>query len=154
MQYIKGKGRNQCTLFPLCTKHKKERLIVRSGYQPYVDSNKLNVEADTKTYKLHQQIIEHTYGIVKRQCGLYYVVTKRSMKRVRADPGLMFTALNLRRIMNLVDKKLLQKFLQALWLSALALTGSYQIHSWLLCSVRIFAFRMNTEKSASLNGLL
>ena len=46
--------------------------------------------------------------------GLYYVVTRRGMKRSSADVGLMCTALNLCRIMNLVDKKLLQKFLQEL----------------------------------------
>jgi len=36
------------------------------------------------------------------------------MKRASADVGLMFTALNLRRIINLLDKNGLKKFLQEL----------------------------------------
>ena len=36
------------------------------------------------------------------------------MKRASADVGFMFTAYNLRKLMNIIDKKLLAKFLQKL----------------------------------------
>lgn len=103
-----------CPALSRCTKNKKGRLLERSEYQPYVDQNKRNIEADEKTYKLRQQIIEHTYGIIKRQWGFYYITTKRGIKRASADVGFMFTALNLRRIINLLDKNSLKKFLQEL----------------------------------------
>lgn len=112
--YKTGKCQS-CPALSLCTKNKKGRLLERSEYQPYVDQNKKNIEADVNTYKLRQQIIEHTYGIVKRQWGFYYVTTKRGMKRASADVGFMFTALNLRRIINLLDKDGLKKFLMELF---------------------------------------
>ena len=67
-------------------------------------------------YKKRQSIIEHNYGILKRQWGFYYITTKKGINRAGADVGLMFCAYNLRRIFNLVDKNLLKKFLRELWL--------------------------------------
>ncbi len=107
-----------CPAFASCTKNKKGRLIERSEFQGYVEQNKQNIEKDRVTYKKRQQIIEHTYGIIKRQWGFYYVSTKRGLKRASADVGLMFTALNLRRLMNIIDKNRFEKFLRelaALW---------------------------------------
>lgn len=115
--FVKHYKTNKCQSCPalaMCTKNKKGRLLERSEYQHYVDQNKKNIQSDVNTYKLRQQIIEHTYGIVKRQWGFYYITTKRGMKRASADVGLMFTALNLRRIINLLDKNGLKKFLQEL----------------------------------------
>jgi len=59
-------------------------------------------------------IVEHPYGIIKRQWGFYYITTKRSMKRASADIGLMFVAFYVRRLMNIIDKKAFKKFLQEL----------------------------------------
>jgi hypothetical protein len=42
------------------------------------------------------------------------VITKRGMKRAIADVGFMFIAYNLRRLMNIIDKTLLTKFLKEL----------------------------------------
>jgi hypothetical protein len=42
------------------------------------------------------------------------VSTKRGIKRASADVGLMFTALNLRRLMNIIEKNTLKKFLREL----------------------------------------
>ncbi|HRN73570.1 MAG TPA: transposase [Ginsengibacter sp.] len=114
------------------------QFIKQSEYQSYVDRNKRNIQADPQTYKPRQQIIEHTYGVVKRQWGFYYVVTRRGMKRASADVGLMCTALNLRRIMNLVDKKLLQKFLQELLPSIFHWKSCLQSHFQLHYSICFF----------------
>ena len=59
-------------------------------------------------------IVEHPYGIIKRQWGFYYIMTKRGKKRASADVGLIFTAFNLRRILNILDQNLLKKFLREL----------------------------------------
>lgn len=131
LYFVKHYKTSQCLSCPalaLCTKNKKGRLIERSEYQPYVDKNKQHVEADASTYKLRQQIIEHTYGIIKRQWGFYYVTTKRGIKRASADVGFIFTALNLRRILNLVDKNSLTKFLQALCLLFWELSGFIKLN--------------------------
>jgi transposase len=113
-----------CPAFALCTKNKKGRLIERSEYQDFVEQNKQNIEQNPNTYKKRQQIIEHTYGILKRQWGYSYVITKRGMKRASADVGLMFTALNLRRLLNIVDRNRLAKFLRALAVVFFALSAS------------------------------
>jgi hypothetical protein len=61
--------------------------------------------------------VEHPYGTIKRQWGFYYVITKKGIKRASADVGFMFIAYNLRRLINIVDKNLLRKYLQELALS-------------------------------------
>lgn len=118
-----------CPALALCTKNKKGRLLERSEYQPYVEQNQKNIEANIPIYKKRQAIIEHTYGIVKRQWGFYYITTKKGIKRASADVGLMFTAFNLRRIFNIVDKNLLKKFLQELGFLFLALLGFSKLHA-------------------------
>jgi len=103
-----------CPALALCTKNKKGRLIERSEYQPYMDKNKENIEKHSDIYKRRQAIIEHTYGIIKRQWGFYFVSTKKGIKRASADVGLMFTAFNLRRLINIIDKNVFKQFLQEL----------------------------------------
>jgi len=82
------------------------------SYQQYVDQNKLNIQAGETTYKLRQQIVEHPFGIIKRQWGFYFITTKRGIKRASADVGLIFTAYNLRRLFNILDKKVLEAVLR------------------------------------------
>lgn len=56
-----------CSALSLCTKNKQGRLIERTEYQGYMDQNKENIQRDPATDKRRQAIIEHTYGIIKRQ---------------------------------------------------------------------------------------
>jgi hypothetical protein len=58
--------------------------------------------------------VEHPYGIIKRQWGFSYIMTKKSMKRASADVGLIFVAYNLRRIMNILGQDKLKTYLKAL----------------------------------------
>lgn len=103
-----------CPARALCTKNKKGRLIERSEFAPYVEQNRINIEANPQIYKQRQSIVEHPYGTIKRQWGFYYVITKRGMKRASTDVGFMFIAYNLRRLMNIIDKTLFTKFLKEL----------------------------------------
>jgi len=59
-------------------------------------------------------IVEHPYGTIKRQWGFSYISTKKQIKRASADVGLMFIAYNLRRIMNIIERKELKKYLEPL----------------------------------------
>lgn len=113
----------QCPALPLCTLNKKGRLIERSEYQPCMELNKKNIEANKTIYNKRAEIIEHTYGIIKRQWGFYYITTKKGIKRASADVGLMFTAFNLRRIFNIVGQNALKKFFQQLCLLLFERTG-------------------------------
>ncbi len=124
VKHYKTSAYSSCPALALCTKNKRGRLIERSEYQPFVDSNKENIEKDPATYKRRQAIIEHTYGIVKRHWGFYFICTKKGMRRASADVGLMFTAFKLRRLMNIVDKNAFEKFLQELSSLLLAKTPS------------------------------
>jgi hypothetical protein len=107
---------SDCPALAQCTKNKKGRLLERSEYQPYIDQNRKNIEANISNDKKRQSIVEHPYGIIKLQWGFYYITTKKGIKRASADVGLMFVAYNLRRLMNIIGKDLLTKFLAELLL--------------------------------------
>jgi transposase len=123
-----------CPARTSCTISIKGRLIVRTEFAEYVEQNKLNIEADPATYKKRQSIVEHPYGTIKRQWGYYYVITKKGIKRASADVGLMFIAYNLRRLMNIIDKNLLRKYLQELAFSFLRILTSVKAVIFKICS--------------------
>ena len=92
----------------------KGRLFDRSEYQSYIEQNQQNIQQHPEQYKKRQAIIEHNYGIIKRQWGFNYITTKQGMQRAAADVGLMFVAYNLRRIINIIGQTDLKKYLQVL----------------------------------------
>jgi len=55
-----------------------------------------------KEYQRQQAIVEHPYGIIKRQWGFNYIMTKKTIKRAPADVGFIFISYNLRRLLNIV----------------------------------------------------
>lgn len=112
MKHYKTKACLSCPVFDKCTTNKRGRLIERSEYAEYVEQNKKNIEANKDVYKKRQAIVEHPYGTIKRQWGFYYIMTKRTKARASADVGLIFTAYNLRRMFNIIDKEELKKYLQ------------------------------------------
>ena len=116
VQHFKTPACKQCPVLNLCTKNTggRGRVIERSEFQPYVDINKTNIENKNSFYKLRQQIVEHPYGIIKRQWGFYYITTKRGIKRASADVGLMLTAFNLRRLFNIINKNVFFIYLKNL----------------------------------------
>lgn len=114
IKQYKTKACSTCPVKDLCTKNKDGRMIERSEHAPFIEQNKLNIEANPTLYKKRQAIVEHPYGILKRQWGFYYIITKKGKKRASADVGFMFTAFNLRRLMNIVDKNVFKKFLKEL----------------------------------------
>jgi transposase len=94
-----------CAFFDQCTKNKAGRLIERSEYSEVIAANAARMEADLALYLRRQAIVEHPYGIIKRQWGFYYIMTKKSIRRASADVGLMAIAFNLCRIFNILPSK-------------------------------------------------
>jgi len=110
VQHYKTNSCKGCPVLKECTKNTKGRVIERSQYQEYVDINRQNLEANAETYKKRQAIIEHTYGIIKRQWGFYFISTKRGIKRASSEVGLIMSVFNLRRIFNIVDNENLKEY--------------------------------------------
>ncbi|MBG6112099.1 ABC-type arginine transport system ATPase subunit, partial [Flavobacterium sp. CG_9.10] len=74
----------------------------------------VRIENNYEIYRRRQAIVEHPYGVIKRQWDFYYIMTKKTIKHASADVGLIFTAYNLRRIFNLIDPNELKQYLKVL----------------------------------------
>jgi hypothetical protein len=79
-----------------------------------IDANKQRITDQLALYRRRQAIVEHPYGVIKRQWGFYYVMTKKTIEHATADIGMIFIAYNLRRIFNIIGKAALSKYLRAL----------------------------------------
>jgi len=101
-----------CSAKEECSKSKYGKAIQRSEYKELIDNNKIRVENNKEYYKKRQAIVEHPYGTIKRQWGFSYIMTKKFMQRAEADVGLIFTAYNLRRIINIIGLKSLMVYLE------------------------------------------
>ncbi len=114
MKHYKTSACLTCELYKKCTKNAKGRLIERSQYADLIYENKVRIENNYEIYRRRQAIVEHPYGVIKRQWDFYYIMTKKTIKHASADVGLIFTAYNLRRIFNLIDQNLLKQYLKVL----------------------------------------
>ena len=104
-----------CSFLAKCTQNKAGRLIERSEYAAVIGANKARMEENLPLYLRRQAIVEHPYGILKRQWGFYYIMTKKTIKRASADVGLMAIAFNLCRIFNILEPKVLENRLKRLF---------------------------------------
>ena len=104
----------QCPVKQQCTKAKYGKGVQRSEYQAYINQNKERINKNKNYYRRRQAIVEHPYGTIKRQWGFSYILTKKFISRAEADVGLMFTAYNLRRIINMLGQENLKKYLRLL----------------------------------------
>jgi hypothetical protein len=114
VKHYKTKACPTCSLFERCTRNKSGRFIERSEHMDLIDANKKRLAENMETYRKRQAIVEHPFGIIKRQWDFYYIMTKKTMKHASADVGLIFTCYNLRRIFNLIDQNQLKEFLREL----------------------------------------
>lgn len=134
VKHYKTKACLTCKLFARCTKNKSGRLIERSEHMDLIDANKKRLAENMATYRKRQAIVEHPFGIIKRQWDFYYIMTKKSIKHASADVGLIFTCYNLRRIFNLIDQKTLKAYLKRLGIYFLILTSYFKLLQQLLKS--------------------
>ena len=126
MKHYKTSACLSCELFEKCTKNKKGRLIERSQHADLIYENKIRIENNYEVYRRRQAIVEHPYGVIKRQWDFYYIMTKKTIKHASADVGLIFSAYNLRRIFNLIDQNLLKQYLTALTWFILAVRAYFK----------------------------
>jgi len=121
VNHYKTKSCKTCPKLKECTKNTqgRGRVIERSEYAKYIEQNRINVESNKDTYKRRQSIVEHPFGTIKRQWGYSYILTKQGKERASADVGLMFTAYNLRRIINILGHEMFKKYLMMLVFSFL-----------------------------------
>jgi transposase len=103
-----------CPVKSECTKAKYGKGVQRSEYQEYINQNKQRIEQNKNYYRRRQAIVEHPYGTIKRQWGFSYIMTKQSIQRASADVGFIFTAYNLRRLINIIGLNKLINHLEAL----------------------------------------
>ena len=103
-----------CAVKSECSKAKYGKAIQRSEYQELIEHNKRRIQENEDYYKQRQAIVEHPYGTIKRQWGYSYIMTKKYIQRAEADVGLIFTAYNLRRIINIMGFDSLQSYLKEL----------------------------------------
>lgn len=109
----KTKACRHCPVKAQCTtSQERGRMIQRSEYAAYIEQNKINITQKQYLYKNRKAIVEHPFGTIKRQWGFDYVLTKKGMERAGADVGLMFTAYNLRRLINIIGQKNLKEYLE------------------------------------------
>lgn len=137
VKHYKTKACLTCSLFEKCTKNKAGRLIERSEHADLIDTNKKRLQENMDIYRKRQAIVEHPFGIIKRQWGFDHIMTKKTMKRASADVGLIFTCYNLRRIFNILDQNELKKFLRELGFYFCMLKSFFKP----FCAVLIFQFK-------------
>jgi transposase len=120
MQQFKTQACKSCPVKSMCTKNPRGRLIERTEYTPYMEQNRRNIEKNKDLYRKRQAIVEHPFGVMKRQWGFYYVLSKKGMARASADVGFIFIAYNLRRIINILGLDAFRKYLKACLLKSCA----------------------------------
>ena len=110
----KTKACKTCPARNLCTRAKNGRIIERNNFTKYYEQNKQRVKNNKALYRKRQQIVEHPYGTIKRQWGFSYILTKHGKEKASADVGLMFIAYNFRRLLSIIGKNELKKYLKVL----------------------------------------
>lgn len=131
-QQYKTTACKHCAVKQLCTRARNGKLIQRSEYTQAIERNREWITQNADLYKQRQAIVEHPFGTIKRQWGYSYVLTKKGRHRASVDVGLMFIAYNLRRLLTIVGKDKLMKYLSAILASFLAfllLQGLKRPHS-------------------------
>lgn len=111
VKHYKTKACLSCEARKLCTRSRQGRLIERSEHHESLQRNAAAVAADPELYRQRQALVEHPYGTLKRQWGFDHILTKKGKKRASADVGLMMSAYNLRRLLNLIGMAKLRKSL-------------------------------------------
>lgn len=137
MKHYKTKACLSCRFFDRCTKNKAGRLIERTEHADLIEANKQRIAQNKELYRKRQAIVEHPFGIIKRQWDFYYIVTKKSIRHASADVGLIFTAFNLRRIFNSIDLQALKAYLNTLAALFIRVISKFKPQYAILYSPRI-----------------
>jgi len=136
-----------CPVRELCTTSVKNgKIVQRNKYVDYIEANKKRIAQNQNYYRRRQAIVEHPYGTIKRQWGFNYIMTKKTIQRASADVGLVFTAYNLRRILNIIGKEALRCFLIEVLMYIVVFWALLE-HFWRMQKNQL---QVSLEKSSSL----
>ena len=111
---LKERRRKYEELEKKCTKSpiSRGRIIQRSLYQDAVDLNNQRVIQEKEKYRKRQEMVEHPFGIVKRQWGFDHVLMK-GIDKVEAEANLIFLCYNIKRVIKILGFKEFMKRLLA-----------------------------------------
>ncbi len=101
-----------CKVRTDCTRAKSQRIIERHEYAQALQRNRDALNNNPETYKQRQAIVEHPFGTMKRGWGFDHIMTKKTKERASSDVGLIFTAYNLRRLINIIGISELVSYLR------------------------------------------
>lgn len=105
---------NKC-LSKTAIKYRISRQLERTENQNTVNDNKLRLESikGKLLYRKRQAIVEHPFGIIKRQWATDHTLL-RGLDKVNAEFAIVFTCYNLRRAVSILTAKTLIDKLKAL----------------------------------------
>lgn len=148
VQHFKTPACKTCPALARCTRNTtgRGRVIERTEHQDYIDKNRRTVARKEQLYKRRQAIVEHPFGVMKRQWGFYFVLSRKGMHRASADVGLIFTAYNLRRILSILGPDMLKSYFKGLQKVILGLFWPF----WCRYALHIMAILKWEKSMASL----
>ena len=76
-----------------------------------MEENDQRVIAEKEKYRRRQEMVEHPFGVVKRQWGYDHVLLK-GIDKVEAEANLIFLCYDLKRVINILGINLLIKRLR------------------------------------------
>lgn len=139
-----------CKVRPLCTRSAVNgKQVRRSEYATNIENNKKRVINCEKLYKRRQAIVEHPFGTIKRQWGFNYIITKKYLGRAQADFGFIMTAYNLRRIINIIGRKLMQSYLSGIFAGLFSIFAHFK----LFLSLKNQKLKRNMKNPGFLNSI-
>ncbi len=143
----------RCPVKDECSKAKYGKAIQRSEYQEYINRNKERIEQNKDYYRKRQAIVEHPYGTIKRQWGFNYIITKKYIERASADVGLIFTAYNIRRLINIIGIDAFKAYLKELTFLSTLLIRRLQLKISLFKQLSFFFTFLNLKLNSQSNLL-
>jgi transposase len=114
-----------CPVKDQCTRSKKGRVIERNENIENTQRNKQAIENNMELYKRRQEIVEHPFDTIKRQCGFDYMLMK-GKKKVDGEVGLIFIAYLFTRMKNIMGLKGLME----------AIAGLFSLLKWLIMAIK------------------
>ncbi len=84
-----------------CTGNKNGRLIWRWVHEDVVDDMKMRMRSHPEVMGERKNVVEHTFGTIKRAFGAPYLLLK-GLRKVSGEVGLLLFSYNLRRALNIL----------------------------------------------------
>ena len=93
---------SSCSYFmTLCTRDRTGRRIWRWVNEEVIDEMKKRLKANPEVMDERKNVVEHTFGTLKRAFGAPYLLLK-GLRKVSGEVGLLLFSYNLRRALNIL----------------------------------------------------